>query len=156
MNFVYFLALCFLLLQTASSERHKHCEQDERCIKKSKIQSKNENSYEDAYKKKYELYVATKDKQKRDFVNKSNATSVKDCGKRKYQLNCSKSWQKAKAGDGSGKNGKVYIKRENNVLLNLGDYENDVKRKNGKFDHRNKADMPKIKERDKRSNRKMK
>lgn len=109
----------------------KHCEGNERCLKKlkepKKLSNGNIETYEDEYKQKYEKYAASKNK----IENKELPPLDKSCNKRKYQLNCNKGGQKSKSGEQSMKNGKVYIKRENNPLLNLDndDDENHVKRK---------------------------
>lgn len=109
------------------------------------------DGYESVYKKKYETYVA-KRKREDGFEKPTSAkknisrklkgpneneryhstqinvnTTKKDCIKRKYQLNCSKGWSKTE--NGSKKNGKVYIKRENNPLLNIDD-DQEIKSEN--------------------------
>lgn len=146
MKTIYSLAVFFLILQIVNCEKTKHCKDDKHCLVDSSLQklkdkslksSNGKGSYEETYKKKFEKYSAARDKQeqseiKRLPLGKTNDASEKDCSKRKYQLNCSKSWQKSKTGERSSKNGKVYIKRENNPLLNLDDDEKDLKRKKQK------------------------
>lgn len=147
MRIFYSLAVFFLLFQITNCEKNKHCRDDNTCLvnsnlkklkdKNVKYSNGNDNSYEETYRKKYERYAATRTKQesseakKTEMTRKSN-TSEKDCTKRKYQLNCSKSWQKAKNGESSTKNNKMYIKRENNLLLNLDNDDSDLKRKKQK------------------------
>lgn len=153
---MYFVAICFIIIQIGACDKLKRCDDEQNTphcladIKTKKYKTKNSkhsngdekrlqqiNSYEKVYKQKYEKYAAKRDKiesnseVRRDSAGKNQSAPTKDCNKRKYQLNCNKSWQKSKTGDGSTKNGKVYIKRENNPLLNLDEDGNDVKNKKG-------------------------
>lgn len=140
---VYSLAVFFLLLQIVNCEKNKHCRDDEHCLvnPKPKDKNSNKNSYEATYKKKYESYAAARSS---EAAKKAEvAASEKDCNKRKYQLNCSKSWKKAKnGGEGSAKNSKVYIKRENNPLLNLDNDDGDLKKKKQKPEQRKGRPAP--------------
>lgn len=113
------------MLQIANCERDKHCGDNERCLKKLKSSNGKTENYEEVYKQKYEKYAASRNK-----IENKEIPLDKKCNKRKYQLNCNRSQQKNKSGEQSMKNGKVYIKRENNPLLNIdNDDENDPKRK---------------------------
>lgn len=143
-NVIYSLALLFFLLKIVNCEKtNKHCKGND-CLINNPKQLKNKytngNNYEEIYKKKYEKYVAAKQgnsqsMKKSSLIQNINAAANvgKECNKRKYQLNCNKTWQKSKNGEGSTKNSKRYIKRENNLLSNIEDENNNLKRKKQGF-----------------------
>lgn len=168
MKIVYSLAVFFFLFQIVKCEKNKHCRDDEHCLVNSNVKklkdksykyfNENGNSYEETYRKKYENYAAARSKQensdaKKVVVGRNSDAPEKDCNKRKYQLNCSKSWKKAKNGEGSAKNSKVYIKRENNPLLNLDSDHSDLKKKKQKPEQRKvKPAASKIQEKQNKKN----